>query len=66
MKIFNEEDVKKWRISEDRCPICGGIMLIRMGTCGIFKSCIYFPKCDYSRDPTEEELLLFPGEIQDQ
>ncbi|MHC1716695.1 MAG: type I DNA topoisomerase [Candidatus Dojkabacteria bacterium] len=52
---FAQENVKKDDVvilgkSEEKCPVCGGEMIIRVGRYGKFLSCAKFPECKGMKD----------------
>lgn len=62
MTSINENWLKDIRRREGRCPLCGGVLIPKVGKRGIFKSCIYFPACAYSRNLNDEELQQLVGD----
>lgn len=50
LKDVNKEDVVILGDSEEKCPICGGKMVVRVGRYGKFLSCAKFPKCTGMKD----------------
>jgi len=58
-----EKDVKKEDVvilgkAEDKCPECGGEMIIRIGRYGKFLSCAKFPECKGMKDLSGNEESL--------
>ncbi len=50
----------------EKCPKCGGELVIRIGKYGKFISCSNYPKCDYTREYVEKTGLKCPecgGEV---
>lgn len=46
----NKEDVVILGDSEEKCPVCGGKMVVRVGRYGKFLSCAKFPECKGMKD----------------
>lgn len=57
-KNVHKEDVVILGKSEEKCPECGGEMVVRVGRYGKFLSCVKFPECKGMKDLSggEEEL----------
>lgn len=49
-KGVKKEDVVIIGKSEEKCPICGGDMVVRVGRYGRFLSCAKFPECKGMKD----------------
>ncbi len=50
----------------EKCPKCGGDLVVRIGRYGKFISCSNYPKCDYTREYVEKTGLKCPecgGEV---
>ena len=45
-----EAEMEKPIVLEEKCPKCGGQLVLRQGKYGKFKSCGNYPDCDYSLD----------------
>ncbi|WP_240371262.1 NERD domain-containing protein [Anoxybacteroides rupiense] len=46
--IQSKQQRAKESISEDRCPRCGGQLVLKKGKYGMFKGCNYYPKCRFT------------------
>jgi len=57
-KDVNKEDVVILGKAEDKCPECGGEMIIRIGRYGKFLSCAKFPECKGMKDLSGNEESL--------
>lgn len=57
-KEVNKEDVVILGKSDEKCPECGGEMVVRIGRYGKFLSCAKFPECKGMKDLSggEEDL----------
>lgn len=58
-----EKEMKKWHmqairtkqkqteqhIQQNRCPKCGGVLIVRKGKYGTFKGCNNYPKCKFTK-----------------
>lgn len=49
-KVVKKEDVVILGDSEEKCPECGGKMVVRVGRYGKFLSCSRFPECKGMKD----------------
>lgn len=54
-KSVNKEDVVIWGKSDEKCPVCGGEMVVRVGRYGKFLSCSRFPECKGMKDLASSE-----------
>ncbi len=57
-KSVNKEDVVILGKSDEKCPECGGEMIIRVGRYGKFLSCAKFPECKGMKDLSGNEDSL--------
>ena len=71
MKLFHvaktaEDDAVKTMLKEKTfgpCPICGeGKVIVKPGARGLFRTCNRFPKCHYSGNITEMDIVDIYGE----
>jgi len=60
-KEVNKEDVVILGKSDEKCPECGGEMVVRIGRYGKFLSCARFPECKGMRDLNGQEDSLDYG-----
>ncbi len=58
-KNVKKEDVVILGKSEEKCPVCGEEMVVRVGRYGKFLSCSTFPKCKGMKDLSSKEDLDF-------
>ena len=58
LKDVNKEDIVILGKSKEKCPTCGGEMLIRLGRYGKFLSCSKFPECKGMKDLSGGEESL--------
>ena len=58
LKDVNKEDVVILGKSDEKCSVCGGEMVIRLGRYGKFLSCIKFPECKGMKDLSGGEESL--------
>lgn len=52
-----KQDIKSLKTSTptgEKCPECGGELVLRKGRFGEFVACGNFPKCKYTKNPAEE------------
>jgi len=49
--------------TSEACPECGGTLILRDGRRGKFLGCSNFPKCRYTRDYQDEELVGVASEV---
>ena len=45
---------------DEKCPLCGGQLVIRTGKYGKFIACSNFPECKYTRQHVEELDIMCP------
>ena len=57
-KDVNKEDVVILGKSDEKCPECGGEMIVRVGRYGKFLSCARFPECKGMKDLSGNEESL--------
>jgi len=50
LKDVEKEDVVILGKSDEKCPVCGGKMIVRLGRYGKFLSCSKFPECKGMKD----------------
>lgn len=55
-KEVNKEDIVVLEESDEKCPTCGGPMVVRLGKYGKFLSCKKFPECKGMK-PFEEDAV---------
>ena len=58
LKEVNKEDVVILGKSDEKCPVCGGEMVVRLGRYGKFLSCVKFPECKGMKDLSGGEESL--------
>ena len=44
----------------DKCPLCGGDLVIRTGSWGEFIGCANYPRCSYTKNITQETGEMCP------
>ena len=57
-KEVNKDDVVILGKSDEKCPTCGGEMVVRVGRYGKFLSCAKFPECKGMKDISGNEESL--------
>jgi DNA topoisomerase-1 len=57
-KDVNKEDVVILGKSDEKCPECGGEMIVRVGRYGKFLSCAKFPECKGMKDLSGMKILF--------
>ncbi|MDY0097355.1 MAG: DNA topoisomerase, partial [Candidatus Dojkabacteria bacterium] len=58
LKDVNKEDVVILGKSDEKCSVCGGEMVVRLGRYGKFLSCVKFPECKGMKDLSGGEDTL--------
>ncbi len=54
-KTLEKREVTTLETTEEKCPECGSVLLVKLGKYGKFLSCSNYPDCEYAR-PLAEEL----------
>lgn len=55
--ILNKKDFTVLEETEEKCPLCGSSLVIKLGKFGRFKSCSNFPDCKYAQTLGNGEIL---------
>ncbi|WP_221628999.1 topoisomerase DNA-binding C4 zinc finger domain-containing protein [Parageobacillus thermoglucosidasius] len=47
--IRTKQEQLQQQIQQNRCPKCGGVLIVRKGKYGTFKGCSNYPKCKFTQ-----------------
>ncbi|WP_232511503.1 topoisomerase DNA-binding C4 zinc finger domain-containing protein [Parageobacillus thermoglucosidasius] len=47
--IRTKQKQTEQHIQQNRCPKCGGVLIVRKGKYGTFKGCSNYPKCKFTQ-----------------
>ncbi|OGC51041.1 DNA topoisomerase I [candidate division WWE3 bacterium RIFCSPLOWO2_01_FULL_37_15] len=60
-KVLQKADVTTLSETDEKCPECGRMLVVKLGKYGKFLSCSGYPDCKYAR-PLEENSVGLPDE----